>query len=167
MKRHCLSFIILSFLVLLAQAATAAGPGKDARVIEHGKYLTKLGGCNDCHTPGYPEAAGKLPVSQWLTGSSVGFQGPWGTAYPVNLRLYVQDLTAAQWLARVRQPMRPPMPWFTLRDMSDPDLIAIYRFIRDLGPAGIPAPRAAAPGVAVTTPYIDFVPKNLPKLVAR
>ena len=54
------------------------------------------------------------------------------------------------------------MPWFNLRDMTDADLRAIYHFVRKLGPAGQPAPNYAAPGVAVTTPYIDFVPKNLP-----
>jgi hypothetical protein len=102
-----------------------------------------------------------VPQAQWLTGSTVGFQGPWGTTYPANLRLYVQSLDETQWLERVRQPMRPPMPWFSLRDMSDTDLLAIYRFIRSLGPAGEPAPAAAAPGVEVATPYIEFVPKNL------
>jgi len=85
----------------------------------------------------------------------------------MNLRLYVQKLTEAQWLTRVRQPMRPPMPWFNLREMTDADLIAMYRFIRGMGPAGEPAPAAAAPGVAVTTPYIEFVPKNLPKQASR
>lgn len=58
--------------------------------------------------------------------------------------------------------MRPPMPWFALRDMTDDDLVAVYRFIRSLGPAGQPAPAAAAPGTAVATPH-RFVPKNLPK----
>ena len=154
--------LAFSSLALLAQAAAAAGPGNDARVIERGKYLARVGGCNDCHTPGYPEAAGKIPAEQWLTGNAVGFQGPWGTSYPANLRLYVQNMSEAQWLARVRQPMRPPMPWFNLRDMSDQDLVAMYRFMRSLGPAGVAAPLAVAPGEPVATPYIEFVPKNLP-----
>ncbi len=167
MNIRYLGFAVLSSFALLAQAAVAANPAKDVRAIERGKYLARTSGCNDCHTPGYPEAAGKLPVDQWLTGSSVGFQGPWGTAYPANLRLLVQDMTEAQWLARVRQPMRPPMPWFNLRDMNDRDLIALYRFIRDLGPAGKPAPRAAEPGVAVDTPYFEFMPKVPPKMAKR
>jgi mono/diheme cytochrome c family protein len=154
-------------LALLAQTAAAAGPAHDSRVIERGKYLAKVSGCNDCHTPGYPEAAGNIPSEQWLTGSVVGFQGPWGTSYPVNLRLYVQNMSEAQWLARVHQPMRPPMPWFNLRDMADHDLVAMYRFIRSLGPAGEPAPRAAGPGEPVATPYFEFVPKNLPKLAKQ
>jgi len=112
---------------------------------------------------GYPESGGKTPRSEWLTGNPVGFQGPWGTTYPANLRLLVQSLTEAQWLARAHAPMRPPMPWFSLQAMSDNDLRAIYRFVRHLGPKGAPAPAYAAPGQAVNTPYIVFVPQNLPK----
>jgi mono/diheme cytochrome c family protein len=160
MKR---TIVIHALLLALAGAAAAHA---DAQSIERGRYLAATAGCNDCHTPGYPESAGAVPQAQWLTGSTVGFQGPWGTTYPANLRLYVQSLDETQWLERVRQPMRPPMPWFSLRDMSDTDLLAIYRFIRSLGPAGDPAPAAAAPGVEVATPYIDFVPKNLPPQVS-
>jgi mono/diheme cytochrome c family protein len=152
--------LLLTALALAAQGAIA-DPAAD---IDRGRYLVQLGGCNDCHTPGYPQADGKVPVGQWLTGNAVGFQGPWGTSYPANLRLVVRQLTEAQWLERARQPMRPPMPWFNLRDASDRDLVAIYRFITSLGPAGEPAPLAAAPGVPVATPYIEFVPKHPAKL---
>ena len=41
------------------------------------------------------------------------------------------------------------------------------QFIRALGPAGVPAPAAAAPGVPVSTPYFEFVPKNLPQHARR
>jgi len=165
-----LSVLLHSLLLssaVLCTSAQAAGSSTEKRTLERGRYLAIAGGCNDCHTPGYAEAAGKVPQSQWLTGTPVGFQGPWGTSYPVNLRLYVRNMTEAQWLARVRQPMRPPMPWFNLRDMKDADVVAIYRFIRALGPAGVPAPTAAAPGVPVATPYFEFVPKNLPKQANR
>jgi mono/diheme cytochrome c family protein len=154
----------LGGLSLVASMAAAAGTEADNRLIERGKYLARVSGCNDCHTPGYMESSGKVPVQQWLTGSAVGFQGPWGTTYPSNLRLAVSGMTEAQWLARARTPMRPPMPWFNLSAMSDRDLIALYRFVRSLGPAGEPTPQAAAPGVAVATPYFEFTPKNLPAL---
>src|SRR5574339_531271 len=131
---------ILSGCAILAQNVGAAESAADARTLERGRYLVGVGACNDCHTPGFNEAAGKIPHSQWLVGSTVGFQGPWGTSYPVNLRLYVQGISEAQWLARVRQPMRPPMPWFNLREMTDADLVAIYRFIRALGPLVEAAP---------------------------
>jgi mono/diheme cytochrome c family protein len=167
MKSHKWLYSLLLPLVLFSLSAPAAETPMDKKTFERGRYLVGVGACNDCHTPGFNEAAGKIPSDQWLTGSTVGFQGPWGTSYPVNLRLTVQNLSEAQWLARVRQPMRPPMPWFNLRDMKDEDLIAMYRFIRALGPSGTPAPDAAAPGVPVTTPYFEFVPKNLPKQASR
>lgn len=162
MKSRQITLAALSSLAVLVQFPAFAGSGGDARMLERGKYLARIAGCNDCHTPGFAESGGNTPAQQWLTGSPVGFQGPWGTTYPTNLRLYVRDKSESEWLARARQPMGPPMPWFNLRDMPDKDLIALYRFIRSLGPAGEAAPRAAAPGVAVTTPYIEFVPKNLP-----
>jgi mono/diheme cytochrome c family protein len=167
MKMHGVMLALLLPALLMSLPAGAASSQADREMLERGRYLVGVGACHDCHTPGFNEAAGKVPQSQWLIGSSVGFQGPWGTSYPVNLRLYVRKLTEAQWLARVRQPMRPPMPWFNLRDMKDEDLVAMYRFIRSLEPAGEPAPAAAAPGQKVTTPYFDFVPKNLPQQARR
>ncbi len=150
-------------VVLLTNGIAAAEQDTDAKMLERGRYLVKISGCNDCHTPGYPESGGKIPHDQWLTGSSIGFAGPWGTSYPANLRLAAQSMTEAQWLARARTPMRPPMPWFNLRDMRDQDLRAMYRFIRSLGPKGTLAPAYAPPGEVVSTPYIEFVPKNLAK----
>lgn len=167
MKYRAMLCSVLFSAIALPAIAQAAGPNTDKAVIERGRVLTVIGGCHDCHTPGYAEAAGKVSQNEWLTGSAVGFQGPWGTSYPVNLRLKVQAMTEQEWLARVRQPMLPPMPWFNLRDSSDADLIAMYRYMRSLGASGQSAPAAAAPGVAVQTPYFEFVPKNLPKQAAR
>jgi mono/diheme cytochrome c family protein len=149
---------------LLLPAALLAAPALGADVsAERGHYLVQLGGCNDCHTPGYPEADGKLPEGQWLTGNPVGFRGPWGTSYPANLRLAVRNFTEDQWLAWARAPKRPPMPWFNLRDMTDGDLRSVYRYIKQLGPKGAPAPHYVPPDQTPQTAYIDFVPKNLPQ----
>lgn len=162
MNKHPLALAFLYVFALFSQGAIAAGPAPDARAVERGRYLAQVSGCNDCHTPGYMQMEGKVPTEQWLTGTSVGFQGPWGTTYPANLRLYMNDLSEAQWLARARQPMRPPMPWFNLSVMTDKDLVALYRFVRSLGPAGEPMPSAVLPGAPVATPFFEFVPKNMP-----
>ena len=128
-------------------------------LIERGRHLVATSGCNDCHTPGYGESGGMLPTTEWLTGSPVGFKGPWGVTYPANLRLELREMSEELWIAEARTPRRPPMPWFSLRDMSDRDLRAIYWFIRSLGPRGEEAPAYVPPNGTVTTPYIDFVPK--------
>jgi len=122
--------------------------------IERGRYLVKTTGCNDCHTPGYAESAGHLAEAHWLTGNQLGWQGSWGTTYPPNLRLLMQGLSAQQWLQVARRPMRPPMPWFALRDMTDEDLLAIYYFARSLGPAGTTAPPFVPPGKPAQTPVV-------------
>ena len=165
MNTNAMRALAISLAVMMSPAVAGDSPEQDR--IDRGRYIVTVGACNDCHTPGFPESAGTTPVSDWLTGNPVGFQGPWGTTYPRNLRLFVQDLTEAEWLATTRQPKRPPMPWFVLRDMSDEDLSAIYHFIRSLGPKGTWEPAYADPGVAVTTPYIELFPKNLPQVQAH
>ena len=134
----------------------------DKKLIERGRYLIVISGCNDCHTPGYAESGGKTPEAEWLTGNAVGFQGPWGTTYPANLRITLNDISEKQWLQKAHKPLRPPMPWFNLSQMSDKDLRAIYHFVRSLKPAGKAAPAYVPPGQAANTPFIEFVPKNLP-----
>ena len=153
--------VLAGFLVTLGLAAqaSAADPGKDPRVAR-GRYLVVVSGCNDCHTPGYMENGGpKLPEKDWLTGVQVGYQGPWGTTYPSNLRLVINGMSESQWLEHARKEFKPPMPWFNLREMTDEDLKAVYAFVRSLGAAGVAAPAYVAPGGKVSTPYFVFVPQ--------
>jgi len=150
------------FIVLLTGLSISVASDIDRKQIERGRYLVATSACNDCHTPGYPQSGGTVPESEWLTGNSVGFQGPWGTTYPANLRRVMANMSEQQWLEHARAPKRPPMPWFVLRDMTDKDLRAIYKFVRSLNPVGLAAPEFVAPGQPVNTPYIEFYPKNLP-----
>lgn len=151
----------LASLGLLAAGLACGQTASDAKAValSRGQYLARIGGCNDCHTPGYAEKSDSTPVSQWLTGVPVGFQGPWGTSYAANLRLTVQGMNEAQWVKFARLPRLPPMPWYSLRDMSDADLVSLYQFIRSLGPQGEKMPAAVAPGGKVTTPFFVFVPQ--------
>lgn len=143
------------------ESRTGAAPAAtrfeaDPELVERGRYLARTAGCNDCHTAGYALSGGQVAEQQWLTGDALGWQGPWGTTYPINVRLFMQNLTAEQWLQVARNPARPPMPWFALRDMTDRDLLALYHFVRHLGPAGKPAPEYVPPGQQVKTPVVKF-----------
>ena len=118
----------------------------------------KIGGCNDCHTTGYLEKNGAVPESEWLTGS-LGFNGAWGTSYPANLRLSVQALDEDAWVTTMRtRNGLPPMPWIALKEMSESDLRAVYKFIHSLGAAGQPMPAALPPGVTPPGVYFYFMP---------
>ena len=82
----------------------------DARLIERGKYLVSVTGCNDCHTPvkmtargpvpdldrllsGHPEnlklpPAPVAPSEPWPwagSATNTAFSGPWGVTYATNL----------------------------------------------------------------------------------
>lgn len=149
-----------------AQAARAAeGKAPEARAkaapdrasLDRGRYVVRIAGCNDCHTPGYGLSGGKVPESQWLVGDKLGWRGPWGTTYASNLRLAMQKLTEQEWvkLAKTAE-YRPPMPWFALHAMSEQDLRAVYRFVRSLGPAGEAAPAYLPPGQAPAGPAVTF-----------
>lgn len=129
----------------------------DRKTADHARYIIKIAGCNDCHTTGYAEAAGKIPEKDWLKGDATGWRGPWGTTYASNLRLYFNNLSEEQWVRIARSvEFRPPMPWFVLREMKEQDLHAIYRFIRHLGPTGDPAPAYVPPDQEPRQPYILF-----------
>jgi mono/diheme cytochrome c family protein len=149
-------FLAVAFTGTAAAAAQSSGAKVSSADVQRGRYLVLISACNDCHTDGYPEAAGKVDERLWLTGSTLGWRGPWGTTYPANLRLVVQKLTEAQWLKHARSEWRPPMPWFNLRDMNDTDLRAIYRYIRHLGPAGGPAPAYVPPDQHPSQPFVQF-----------
>jgi mono/diheme cytochrome c family protein len=156
--------VVLAFGV--ASEAGAGDNGADAQVAR-GRYLITIGGCNDCHTPGYMEKGPAVSESEWLTGMPVGFQGPWGTTYASNLRLVIGKQTEAEWIAHARKERLPPMPWFNLRAMTDDDLKAVYAYVRSLGAPGNPAPAYVAPGGKVNTPYFVFVPVTDQRQAAR
>ncbi len=144
-----------ALVACLAEAADTAQAQLPADVVR-GKYLVQVAGCNDCHTPGYLETAGDVDEAKWLTGTALGWRGPWGTTYAPNLRLAAKDMTVEQFVARARSPLRPPMPWFNLRDMRDGDVKAIFAYLKHLGPAGEPAPAYLPPDQAPKGPFVTF-----------
>ena len=163
-------------LVGCAGSSGQPGPGQHAPAVtggsgrvqatdprDAGKYLVQICGCNDCHTPGYSETGGNVPLPQWLTGVPVGYRGPWGTTYASNLRLYVDPMSEDDWVRVMRaRNDKPPMPWESLHAMSNSDLRAVYRFIKSLGKAGNPTPQDVPPGVEPSTPFLVFAPPRKP-----
>jgi mono/diheme cytochrome c family protein len=147
----------LAAAAVATSAAAESSRMSDAQAIERGRYIAKTSGCNDCHTAGYAVSGGKVPEKDWLAGDALGWRGDWGTTYPANLRTYMQTMTETQWVKTAKTlTTRPPMPWFSLHDMTEQDLRAFYRFVRHLGPAGQPAPAYVPPGQTPKGPFIQF-----------
>jgi mono/diheme cytochrome c family protein len=155
-------------LVALAPVLTArAAPTESdphvvaADPVAAGRFLVGYGGCNECHTPGWTQARGQIPESDRLTGNPVGFQGPWGTSYAINLRLFFTKVPEARWIAVVRNPpfeVHPPMPWSNLQMLTDADLHAIYAYVHSLGTVGGPMHDFIPPGGTVTSPVVRLTP---------
>lgn len=144
--------------------ARAAEPARDKSAtramkesIDRGRYLVAITGCNDCHTPNFAATGRKTPERDLLTGTKVGHRGSWGTTYAPNLRLFFQTLEEDQWVQVAKEiERRPPMPYFSLNAMSEPDVRAIYRYITSLGAAGTPAPKFLFSSATPSQPYIQY-----------
>ena len=152
-----LCFLCLVFFGISLSEEAWAEVKVENQLIAHGRYMSEIAGCNDCHTPGYLLSEGEVPEKLWLTGDRFGWRGPWGTTYAVNLRLFVETLTDNQWVALTKVlKARPPMPWFDLNIIEEHDLRALYYFMRYLGPGGKPAPAYVPPDKEPQTPYALF-----------
>ncbi|MGD8483281.1 MAG: hypothetical protein PVJ63_10475 [Thioalkalispiraceae bacterium] len=160
MKNRISTFLILvlaSGIIVLPNMANADEGLSRVNLVERGRYLVKVSGCNDCHTAGYIMGNGQVPVKEWLKGDVFGWNGPWGTTYGSNLRLFMKDMSEAQWVKAARTlRRRPPMPWFNLNAMSEQDLRAIYYFTKSLGAAGEPAPDYVPVGQQPSPPFAVF-----------
>jgi len=153
------SALLISAVAVACAHAPSAGQEGEATVAR-GRYIVLTSGCNDCHTQRWAETGGKVPDADWLAGSSVGYQGPWGTTYPENLRLSVRELGEDSWIQKQLRDRhdKPPMPWVSVNAMTETDQRAIYRFISSLGPKGEDVPKDLPPGVAPQTPFIVLMP---------
>jgi mono/diheme cytochrome c family protein len=112
--------------------------GHDADRISRGRYLARVGGCMDCHTPEDQmhrpikgmEFAGGKQIDGLPARSANLTPDPTGISY-YNEELFVRVMRTGYVGAR---PLNPPMPWWVYRNMSDEDLRSIFAYLRTLKP---------------------------------
>lgn len=123
--------------------------------VARGKYLVHIGGCNDCHTPGY--FLGKPDASRFLSGSDVGFPLPDGTVVvgrnlTPDKETGIGNWTIEQIATAIRTGVRPDgrvlapiMPFASFAYLTSSDVTAIALFLKTLPPIRhrIPGPFAA------------------------
>ena len=127
--------------IALVTTAVSAGAA-DKKAIERGKYLVSVGGCFDCHTPGY--FFGKPDMARYLGGSDVGFEMPGlGVFVGPNLTpdpdtglgkwTEVQIVTALQAGKRPDgRELAPIMPWRAFANLTKSDAHAIAAYLKSL-----------------------------------
>ncbi|MDT3687965.1 MAG: c-type cytochrome [Pseudorhodoplanes sp.] len=136
--------------------------------IKRGEYLVTLGGCNDCHTPGY--FFGKPEMARFLGGSEVGFEIPGlGVFYGPNLTPD-PDTGLGKWSAdeivtaitKGRRPdgrtLSPVMPWHAFAKLSRQDAYAIVAFLKSLPPVTNKVPGPFGPNESPTSFVMKIVP---------
>lgn len=166
MHRNLMSTVIAAGVAisLVPHIANSAGveAGKSgpspkmasSKDLERGRYMVLTGHCNNCHTAGYGGKQGDVPEKEWLLGNPVGFRLSAGTTYASNLRLTVQNFTELQWVKYAKAlKTRPGMPWWSLNATTEQDLRAMYKYIKNLGPAGEAAKPFVPPDKEPGRPY--------------
>ena len=113
-------------------------------MVERGRYLVNIAGCNDCHTPGY--FFGKPDMKRYLGGSDVGFEMPGlGVFFGRNITpdpqtgigkwSIKQIVTALQTGTRPDgRILAPIMPWHAFAHLTHDDVTAIAHFLKSIPP---------------------------------
>ena len=98
--------------------------------------------------------SGNMHLAAWA--------GPWGVSFPANLtpdkETGLGEWTEEAFLQAIRtgkhqgqpngRPILPPMPWEMIREMTDPDLKAVWAYLRSIPPVNnqVPLPVPPAQG---------------------
>ncbi len=140
-----------------------------AKRVERGKYLVTICGCGDCHTPG--TFYGAPDFARQLSGSELGWQGPWGVSYARNLTPD-QETGLGKWsdadiIKSFRSGVRPdgstllpPMPWQDLSALTDEDATSIVAYLRGLPPVAHKVPDRIPPGQPGVGSIVVFPPPS-------
>jgi len=139
--------VVLAVVSCSAKVETGAGSAPaDADTVataEHGEYIVRIAGCHDCHTPGFFYNA--PDYKRALSGSEIGWVGPWGTSYARNLTPDMEtgigswsedDIVRA--LQTGKRPdgttLNPPMPWPNFAYMTNKDVHSVAKYLKSLPP---------------------------------
>ena len=148
-------------------AANVAKNKSRAQQIKLGERLAFVGGCNDCHTPG--TFYGNPDPKRTLSGSELGWEGPWGVTYPRNLTpdketgigtWTEEDIVRAIKTGQRpdKSPLLPPMPWPMYAHMTDEEAYAVAAYLKSIPPVKHKVPDRQPPGGKATGPRLTFPP---------
>ena len=188
MKKSLFTALLLSvgfFLVMVSVVVTPAqaSASSQSALIEHGKYIVTIAGCNDCHTNLSPEylvdpakltpeqiktlafdAKNAVDKNKYMAGGRLFDLGPGGKVYTANITPDVETgiggWTDEQIKVAVRTGQRPSgkilvpvMPYRSFNTMADSDLDAVVAYLRS-----IPAIKNKVPASTFSTEGFQPLP---------
>ena len=105
-----------------------------SNVMERGKYMTQIGGCIGCHT------SWETSLKPGLFAGGMEFLDPDGKSYSANLTTDESGLTYDEdiFINIIRTgkggTLHSAMPWFVIKNYTDEDLRAIYKYLKTQKP---------------------------------
>ena len=153
-----------------AQQGTEAAPASAAKVdpVVRGRYLVSIMSCNDCHTPG--TFYGAPDTTRRLSGSDLGWIGPWGVVHARNLTpdstTGIGTWTKEQIVTALKTgntpsgvQLAPIMPWVNYAGiLDDGDAMAIASYLKSLPPVTHRILDRQPPGAKPAGANITFPP---------
>ncbi len=148
---------------MLCGAAWAADPA-----VKRGEYLVRIGGCNDCHTPGH--FLGKPDEARFLGGSDVGFGIPGrgvfvGPNLTPDMETGLGKWTAEQIVTAITKGERPDgrilapiMPYKDFAGLTKSDALAIAAYLKSLKPVSHKVPGPFGPGEVPSVMVMGVMP---------
>jgi len=110
--------------------------------------------------PNLPDGVIGTTPDKWgavATGEFTGWRGPWGTSFAANLTpdketgigswtpdMFIKALRTGKHMGSGRD-ILPPMPWYDLGHLPDPDLKAIFSYLQSLKPVSNAVPDPIPP----------------------
>ena len=151
--------------VTISCTATPKPTATAEDAIARGRRITYTSGCMDCHTPG--TFYGMPDTTRLLSGSELGWVGPWGVTFPRNLTpdsaTGIGTWTEEQIVTAVREgrrpdgsPLLPPMPWPMYAHLTDEDAHALAAYLKSIPPVVHEMPKQQPPGQAPSHPALTF-----------
>jgi mono/diheme cytochrome c family protein len=160
--------IAITLLTAIVLCLPFFAKAADQKQIQRGKYLVTIGGCMDCHTPGY--FFGKPDMARFLGGSEVGFEIPGlGVFHGSNLtpdkETGLGNWTEAQIITAIQTGKRPDgrelapiMPWRAFAQLTKSDAQAMAAFLKSLPPVKNKVPGPFGPTEKPTSFVMKVVP---------
>jgi mono/diheme cytochrome c family protein len=162
------SCVLVSCTSQPAEESKAPPPVEQAMSpLKRGEYLAMVTGCHDCHTPG--GMYGAPDMHRALSGSELGWQGPWGISYAANLTpdsaTGIGSWTAVEIERALRSgvkkdgsPVLPPMPWPDFTRLSPEDMAALTTYLKNIPAVRHAVPPAIPPGGKASGAVVTFPP---------
>ena len=163
----CLALVLVSGASCAVPAAKDAEAEKKAAMtpLQRGEYIASVAGCADCHTPG--TFYGAPDFKRQLSGSELGWRGPWGVSYASNLTPDIETGLGSWTNVEIERALRsgvrkdgtpilPPMPWPNTARLTPDDMSSLIAYLKSLPPVVHKVPSSLPPNGMAHGPVIEL-----------